>query len=308
MAAFPEITFTGVKAVSADELFLSAVSDELSEQDVDHAVVLRWHGGTWSYRPLEVAVRGLYAGRGVPGLLAMGVDGTIVQLTFPGERRESVDDSGDGPSELVHLRAMREIGGRLYVAGMARRVYRREAPGRWAAVDAGVFVPREQRTHAVGFHGIDGFSEDEIYAVGHKGEIWSRINGEWLREESPTNVTLTDVRCGDDGRVYITGLAGILVTGRHNAWQVVEHDETIEAFWGVARFRNETFVANYDGVFKLADGALTKVDMGIAASTAYLDATEQVLCSVGRKHVALSEDGVHWTLIDRSLDAATEIG
>src|SRR5690606_6164944 len=257
MAAFPEITFTGVKAVSADELFLSAVSDELSEQDVDHAVVLRWHGGTWSYRPLEVAVRGLYAGRGVPGLLAMGVDGTIaeltfpggrrewagaadevflsavsaglseqdvdqavvlrwhggtwsyrplevavrglyagrgvpgllamgvdgtiVQLTFPGERRESVDDSGDGPSELVHLRAMREIGGRLYVAGMARRVYRREAPGRWAAVDAGVFVPREQRTHAVGFHGIDGFSEDEIYAVGHKGEIWSRINGEWLR-------------------------------------------------------------------------------------------------------------------------------
>lgn len=200
MAGFPDLTYTGVLIHRRDHVYLSSVSDELEEQGVDHAAILRWLDGRWAHKSVSVAVRGLAIGDSSrPTLVNMGVDGTIVEFLFPGDRTEVVDPSDTVPSRLLQLRCMRTIRGRAWVAGVGRRVYRREAPGRWIAVDDGVFVPRAQRESAVGFHAIDGHDEASVVAVGQAGEIWRFDGRAWHREDSPAEVALHCVRCLPDG-------------------------------------------------------------------------------------------------------------
>ena len=56
-----------------------------------------------------------------------------------------------------------------------------------------------------GFEAIAGFGEENIYAVGWRGEIWQRKDDGWIQRDSPANVILTGVCCTDDGYVYICG-------------------------------------------------------------------------------------------------------
>ena len=214
---------------------------------------------------------------------------------------ELVDASDTGPSRLVLLRSMKEIGGNIYVAGMARQVYRRESPGRWSRQDQGVFVPREQRDRAVGFHAIDGLFEDAIYAAGQYGEIWFRGPSGWLPQDSPTNVVLTCLKCVAEDTVYVGGMVGTLLRGRNGSWEVINHEATTEDIWSMTWFADKLFVANNEGVFILQDDTLEKVDMKlpIPPTTSFLDSRDGVLWSVGDKDLAMTSDGRVWTLVTR---------
>lgn len=293
-------TFTGISAFRRDHVYVPAIADELADRGEDHALIFRWYGRQWAHRPLPFAVGSVCpAVDGAPIVLAMGVGGEVNVFTnpgAPGAATEQIDESEEGPSELVPLRSIRMIGSRVYAAGMARRVYRREVPGRWAAIDNGVYVPRGQRDRGVGFNAIDGVAEDAIFAVGYQGEIWRYDGANWQQIESPTNVALTTVRCLDRDRQFAAGLAGVLLRGANSNWEPIAQDVTDGDFWGMTVFQNQVYVAGYEGVFRIeGDGVVPiPLDLGPEFTTAYLDANDGVMWSVGQKHIAYTEDGIRW--------------
>lgn len=298
-------TFTGVCIYDENHIYVPAVSDELSEGGVEHAIIFRRLDGQWAHRPLSFAVGSVCALRNSRSVvLCMGVGGEVNLFTSPGrpgEGTEHVDATADGPSELVPLRSMRQIGRKVYVAGMARRVYRRDGSNRWTAIDGGVFAPRGKRERAVGFNAIDGRRGDSIYAVGYRGEIWSYDGRAWTQHDSPTNIALTCVRCMDDETAYAAGLAGVVLRGTNGRWEAVEHDATEDDFWGMAVFRDKLYLACYEGLFVLEGNGIVPVDMGISPqpTTAYLDANDRVVWSVGQRSLAYSEDGISWAEVEK---------
>jgi hypothetical protein len=297
-------TFTGIRVAEPNRVYVLAISDRLTAEGMDHTLVFRRRDDSWSHIPFSVAINDVCVtdptGPALT-LFSMSVGGEVTVDTLAGTTVEMVDESDEGPSELLQLRSIRLIGSRVYVAGLGRHVYRRVRPGQWEAIDQGVFVPRAQRTSPVGFEAIDGLKETAIYAVGYVGEIWFYDGRRWIQQDSPTNVALTCVRCLADDKVYVGGLGGTILRGSNGSWETIEQDETEEDFWGLTLFRGRVYLANYDGVFLLQDDTLERVEMGLGSkfTTAYLDADDQVMWSVGQKHLAMTSDGTTWKEIPK---------
>ena len=297
-----DITFTGVFIYKKNHLVVTAVVDEYAEKNLDHTIMFYRTDNQWKHRLMDNSISSVcFVEEPKLKILNMGVNGEITVATLPGVTTEQVDSSSEqGPSYSVLLRCIKKIGNHVYVAGMARRVYRRDAPEKWVAIDQDVFVPREQRKSAIGFNCLDGFHEKSIYAVGYKGEIWVFSGKNWVQQESPTNIVLTRVKCIPSGEVYICGMAGIILRGSADRWIIIEQDITKEDFWGISYFQNQVYLSNYDGVFVLDDDDLIPVDMKLSSkvSTAYIDANEEVLWSVGEKDSVYTEDGNTWVVIE----------
>lgn len=291
------VTFTGVLVVNKNHVYISSISNELADNNIDHAVIYRWLDGSWAQKTTHVAIRGMV---GIESdkfsLLNMGTNGEIVEFTFPGERVEYVDQSPEGPSSLVHLRCMRKIGNAIAVAGMARRVYKRENLKHWVAMDNSVFVPRSQRMESVGFNSIDGTDIEHVYAVGFQGEIWSLNGKHWRKEKSPTSLTLNTVRVFDKNTIYAAGVSGTILKRDDSGWMIVQQNVTTKDFFDISIFHGNVYLSNYDGIFKLDSEGIKQVDLGlnVPVTTAYLDSNDEVIWSVGEKNLVYSEDGITW--------------
>ena len=111
------------------------------------------------------------------------------RLTGPG-----IDISKRGP-----LRCARLIAGSVYAVGADRQVYQQTTERSWRRLDDEQSAPPPDT--ATSFESVDGYSADEIYAVGLRGEIWQRSHG-WQQVFSPANRPLSAVCCAGDGRVY----------------------------------------------------------------------------------------------------------
>jgi hypothetical protein len=296
-ATVHEHTFTGVEVLDRDRVFVTAVSDELEESGEDHALLFRWRNDEWVHWPITTAVGGTCAVINEQKFLAMGIDGEITVIKAPPYEYEHVDRSADGPSDLVHLKAIRLIGDHVYVAGMARRVYRRDGPDSWLAIDDGVFVPRERRDRSVGFLDLDGNAENAIYAVGMKGEIWFFDGSTWEQQDSPTNSALACVAVLADDNVVAAGLGGTVLRGSRGRWQALEQDATDGDFWDITVFQNRVYLASDAGLFVLDQDSLQRVDLGLGEdfTTMYVHAKDGVMWSAGQKHLASTSDGQQWT-------------
>lgn len=304
MATLPELTYTGVRVVRHNHVHVKAVIDELAEERIDHAVLLRYTQSNWETRTVESAICGMWpTGENARSLLNVGVDGTVFEFMFPGKRTTQIDASSDGPSHLTPLRVVEGIGDHIYAAGMARQVYRQDRLGRWTRADQGTFVPRYQRTEPCGFLAIGGAREKEIYAAGLKGEIWAYDGSTWTQEDSPTNLALSCIAVMPSGEVCIAGLVGTIVHGRKGGWTIIQHDVTRCDFWGCRTFGGRVYLAGSDGIYVISDklDTIEPIDLALrdGFTTAYLDAHDGTLWSVGHKDIARSSDGIEWTEVIR---------
>lgn len=293
----PSITFTGIYIENRNHVYVSSINEELEEQKMNHAVIYRWLNGSWAQKPVFASISGMVGIESEKfSLLNMGINGEVTEFTFPGERTEYVDQSPEGPSSLVHLRCIRKIANTIVVAGMTRRVYKRERANQWIAIDEDVYVPRSERTTSVGFNSIDGISAGDIYAVGYQGEIWHLKETQWRKEVSPTNLSLNVVRIFSDNTVYAAGMLGTILKRDDSKWKVIQQNLTSKDFLGIAVFQGNVYFSNFDGVFMLDSECLTMVDMGFSVpkTTAYLDSNDEVIWSVGEKHLLYSENGINW--------------
>jgi len=148
-----------------------------------------------------------------------------------------------------------------------------------------------------GFNSIDGLSEDDFYAVGFGGEIWRCLKGRWRQIESPTNVVLHRVRVVPDDLAYACGQEGVLLRGRGDEWEQIDHGATEDNLWDLEWYGDRLYLAHDDGLFTLKGAnSLEAVKFGIRGTITcrHLHANDGVLLSSGPKNVVWTSDGKKW--------------
>ena len=213
------------------------------------------------------------------------------------DSEESIGDTPDGISARGPLTRVRTIAGKAYAIGMDRQVYRRDDANRWTCIDQSARPgPKEVK----GFESIDGFSADDLYAVGYDGDIFHWNGKSWRQIDSPTNLILTDVCCAADGLVYIVGQMGTIIRGRGDRWEVLDHGGGKAHLWNCAVFQGRLYTTTNSKLLHLGtDGKLVPVDFGedLPATVYHLATGDGILLSIGAKDV-MSFDGITWTRID----------
>lgn len=294
-------SFTGAFCIYSDYFVVPSVEDELAEDTIDHAAVFLYDDEDWSQHNFKKSVCGSWYIKDPDALLVtVAVDGTVYYFTHDEDELEAeIDSSDEGPSDLATLRCGAVIEGRIVVAGMLRQVYMREPGGRWIRMDDGMLADAATIEDAVGILAIEGRSLADIFAVGYGGEIWHFDGSAWQDQTSPTNVVLSDLAYAEDGRVYVVGQLGTLLVGSAGEWRVIEHDATEEDFWGVAAFRGQVFIASDTALWRLEGEELVKVTIDEnEASFAKFAGNDEILWSVGEKHIFQTEDGETWEEVD----------
>jgi hypothetical protein len=279
---------------------VSATNADLEER-VEASQVHLWHKNKWA--SLDVPISCVAVATWATKVLMtcyLSHDGTV--LTNGGDsdlQGELIDNTDGGPSDLVQMRAIRCIDNSLIAVGMARMAYRKTLPnGSWVKIDTGLFVPREERTTAVGLNDVVSDGEGGLLAVGYKGEIWRMKQSDtWQLESSPTNVYLSSIaKHPNKDEFTVVGLKGVIIKGSpRTGWTIVEILPKPD-FWSVVYFNNKTLIASDAGLFTVeADGVKT-VDFQFAEpiTTRFLNSCKSEVWSVGDQHIFSSLDGVKW--------------
>jgi hypothetical protein len=274
--------------------------DELNEMKYPHSGFVVWDAGKWgdggrtNWWLAGVSV----SRRPRVQMCAVGTQGGVLLLGSGDRHEEQIAPEGQAPRDRGPLRGVRTIGERVYVVGMNRQAYRRDGDSAWVSIDQGA-RPQPGSGQVVGFEAVDGFAEDEIYAVGWEGEIWRYDARIWTAIASPTNVVLTNLCCGGDGMAYASGRNGLLLRGRDNRWEVIEQQNIIDDIWGLAWYGGQLYLATTNALYTLEGDTLNLVDLGDdPPKTCYhLSAADGVLWSIGPKDV-MAFDGATWVRID----------
>jgi hypothetical protein len=220
----------------------------------------------------------------------------LLEASGGGKRNEeSIANCGIDPKKRGPLREIRGIAkGRAYAVGTCRQAYVRDGEDQWRCIDQSAQVGDTPITDT-SFESIDGFSEQEIYTVGWEGEIWEYDGSVFTQRNSPTNLALYKVRCAPDGFAYACGQLGTLLRGRHDQWEVIDHESTREDLWGMEYFDGHLYVSSTHFVYRLEDDKLIPVDFGDdAPGTCYhLSAADGIMWSIGPKDV-MEFDGSSW--------------
>ncbi len=150
------------------------------------------------------------------------------------------------------------------------------------------------------FENITGFNQQELYAFGWRGVIWTNKNGEWHKVISPTNRILND---GDvnDSTVYIGGQLGTIIKGRGDTWKLIKNDKFTDDIWSVCSYGDAIYFSTNSGIYQLKDDNLTlfkALDKEFRSSM-HLFTGPSGLWSIGASDISLF-DGEKWKSIAQS--------
>jgi len=275
-------------ARTADLCYILSKGKDLLQRNVAHTSVIGLYRGDWAkavmlnWNSTALAV----AKHPEERLVVVGEDGQV--CVYVGGKK--TDEQLSPKPNLI--RNARSISGEVYACGMKRQVYRRTGADAWMAMHAS--APRKSET--TGFESIDGYNEEEIYAVGWSGEVWQYDGMRWIDRDSPTNLILTAVCCAGNGVVYAVGQQGTMLRGRRDRWELVPWEGEVSVdLWDLCWFGDKLYVAAINGLFTLEGNVLVPVDFGIVDTPTCFNLTtaDGVLWSIGRDDV-LSFNGSAW--------------
>jgi hypothetical protein len=275
-----------------DLVYMITKGKALLDQGIAHSGIIGIYQGGWvdgtntTWDASAIAV----ARRPSEKIVVIGEDGDVATYVGGQTTSESVRP------EPALIRNASTVDGLVVACGMRRQVYHRVGENTW--IDASAPAPGEGEE--AGFEAIDGYSLQEMYAVGWGGEIWQYDGKSWTDRASPTNVILAAVCCGGDDMVYAGGQQGVLVRGRHDSWDLIVWDDDVDTdIWDLCWFADTLYVATDTGLYTLNDGHLDRVDLGEIAASSFFSLTtaEGVLWSIGHEDV-LSFDGNTWQRYD----------
>ncbi|WP_341325083.1 hypothetical protein [Methylotuvimicrobium sp. KM2] len=283
-----ELTFIRGAAIRSDLLYVLTKGKALLEKDIAHTATLSLYQGQWAYAETTDWDSSAIAIANLPTecLVFIGEDGDVCTYTEGQITREKLF-----PIPKM-IRNAKTISGYVFACGMLRQVYHRTNEGIWKNISA--TSPKAEEK--VGFEAIDGFSLNEIYAVGWSGEIWEYFDSKWIARSSPTNLILTSVCCAPDNSVYIGGQNGTLIKGRNDSWEIIQWEDDIDIdIWDLHWFQNKLYVATIRNLYTLEGNTLVDVNFGETDITSCFNLTEAegVMWSIGHEDV-LSFDGNKW--------------
>lgn len=271
---------------------------QIATGDKEIPAVARWNGpnAKWNLFPMKwEPVRLAFVDSPQPCLFALAGNGTV-GFGYGGYSEEQIDLTVEGPKGRGPLRDLRVIGKSLFAAGIARQVYRRTPDGKWGRFDNGTVSPLGE-LRPLGFTSIDGVSEQDVWAVGYAGEIWSCAAGKWMQHDSPTNVLLYRVRVLSSDRAYACGQKGVLLGWSGAAWKEVATADEGATLWGMEFFGGNLYVASENVLYRLRDNSLERVTVDGVATFAHLHAADGIMWSFGLHDLAWTQDGVRWNRV-----------
>lgn len=270
----------------ADLAYLVVTDRKLAKEKVPHSTILSIDGGKVGGIDLHWAVASVaVCHQPQERLIAVGQWGQV-RVLGGGENAEEppIHDGKLDPSHRGPLREVRAVArGRAYAVGTGRQCYLREGPGHWRCIDATAQAADGKPLTDKSFESIDGFSDQEVYAVGWDGEIWGWNGTRWQQFQSPTNVALHKVICAPDGHVYACGKMGVVVKGRGTNWEIVEHTVTEETFWGMAAFEDRIYLSTTHLLYVIDARGLQPFQPAEDPPTScyHLSAADGVMWSIG---------------------------
>lgn len=209
-------------------------------------------------------------------------------------------------------KAIAHIGQHTYICGRKRKVFKRVGVKTWKDLT----IPNEhpymfkeldqflaKRGNLLGtytgFHAIDGFADDDIYAGGDRGDMWHFAGNRWTQIDLPANFDIQAITCAGDGWVYASGYTGGILKGREDHWKLLDAEPglTIKA----STWFNECLFLSDDYRLWFLDGDIPKPydfpkDGPIQYSARGVKSTPDVLVAYGLYQV-LAFDGQSWTEI-----------
>ena len=270
---------------------LLAASEALEEQDIQHSFLAICKDGKWVQNwKMDFDIVSICLGTGKYSTLGvfMGMHGDVLIGDSSGFHMERLSEGADAPNPLRPIHEVGAIGEHLFAVGLRRQVFRRHmGGGAWEKIDRGAFVGDKSKQIA-GFLSVDGFDENEVYAVGHGGEIWLFNGKKWKQIESPTNLNLSCVRCTPWGSVFACGAAGVILRGRGNTWVQLEQDITDETVESLAALGGSAYFCTEDGaVFVLHNQTFEQIqiDKKRTVTTGFLASNGTTLLSVGTSDI-----------------------
>ncbi len=240
-----------------------------------------------------------YAIEKKPGTRA-NARGTLCLLGRAGLYREIVSgreptDSRIDITDAGYLMDLRFIGSHLYACGGQNQVHRQEK-AQWRKTDQGIFKPIGD-TLDRSLEAIDGFSEEDIYAVGSGGSIWHWDGKRWTGLDSPTNYPFYCVKCASGGDVYVGGSAGLLFRGNREAgWaDISDSSVTEDVIEDLTEFQGRIYATATDLLLVTDGGPVQAVNVPIKGKKAFytIDSTKDIMWIAGDEWV-FRFDGSKW--------------
>ena len=265
------------------------------EEDIPHTITFRWNAGVFNQGDRNYnAHTACVIKRPELGLVDVSEQGYYSVITPKGMTSGDILESSQPPPNKRRLggfRSVSEIGGKAYAVGLRGMVYRLDEIKEWTRIDDG--LPDNFDIQA-----INGFAASDIYAVGRNGDFWQYNGKEWTKRDLPTNINLTAVKCAGDGKGYIAGHEGLLIRGRRDNWEVIDHEETNNDIWDLDWFLGQLYVSTLYAVYQLKGDDLEPVNFGNdpPESCYQLSTAEGVMWSNGEYDI-MSFDGNTWTRI-----------
>jgi hypothetical protein len=162
-------------------------------------------------------------------------------------------DNGPQRGGICKLRTIDEY---VYAIGGNRTVLRRDDKNRWHGFTYD--IPNNNSDLGNGFADIDGFSANDIYCVGGKGDVW-HFNGEkWKQLAFPSNMYLESVCCAGDGYVYIGGQQGNVFKGKGDSWKKIHKGELNLPFKDMVWHQGKVWCTSDYGLWEIENDKLTK--------------------------------------------------
>ncbi|MGY4534831.1 hypothetical protein ACVW0Y_003981 [Pseudomonas sp. TE3786] len=248
--------------------------------------------GNWGATDLEYQGKSLTSlvdsARNYRAWWVLGKNGEATEITGSGRHDEQIPNAGLGiVGGRGYVEALKNIAGQLYVCGYHRQVYTRRNE-QWLSLADDILSTER----GIGFLDIDGFAEDQIYAVGWEGEIYFYDGQRWHRDDSPTTAHLSSVRCLPDGEVWICSYKGLVMHGAFNRWTVLDDSGLSSNWYCLEVHEGEVYLAG-DGVLaKVVGDKLVALDpVGRPITTHRLHSRDGVLWSIGEDDILAFEDG-----------------
>lgn len=200
---------------------------------------------------------------------------------------------------------MKCIDGYTWAVGHNRQVYRRADIGKWEVLNKK--GDGEGQFFDLGFDDLDGFSEQDVYAAGGKGDVWHYNGSQWTKCKFPSEEQLNVVCCAKDGYVYIAGRKGIW-KGKADNWEKVCEIDTSNPIKTARWFKDKLWMTTDYGMY-IWDGKNIQTEViynGYRLPIqGKLDCTEDILF-VANTYAVWSFDGEIWTEVLRPYDIYEE--
>ena len=311
------VHFKAACVIEDDYVFIAAKPDDLDEEQAFTRIFfydaqqrqMPWRHMDWiDSAVVDVCVSRVSFG-GQRRYVALSKQGQVHYSWPQGFETEQIPDAGIDRDTPIYgyLNAIREISGRLYACGGGGQIYVRGNAG-WSnlagALRVAVTAPKpnlalNQIQMGDELGDIDGFSENDLYVVGH-GTVRQYDGVQWTACEVPTDEILLAVLCTAEGEVWACGFNGTILRGNASSgFKDVSRFDDNMIFSSMCIYGKLLYLASNEGLFALdmtdRDPRITKIPE--ITDTDFVGCTGATIWSVGNKDIVYS-DGRTWTRID----------